>query len=159
IVIAPPVAATQQFAIVTTDYVTSSTGSVIGTNLALGDTVNVTLAPNPFPFFVDNKGLTYVQGLFDNATDVGVLAPGQEVLLYLTIFTARPGPTPAAATIDSVALRFSRISATVQTTATPQFSVTNVPPIFGFTTPQSVQLTIPPGTVFDYATSMSQVNS
>ena len=158
IVVATPNLTTQQFTIVTTDYATASTGSVIGNNLALGDTVNVGLIASPSPFFVDAQGLTFTLSNFDGATDVSVISPGQEVMCFLTNFTAKNGTTPAFASAQTLGLRFSRISATVQTSGTPQFSITNFPPIYGLSSIQPVWLTIP-GTVFDNATTIGDVNA
>ena len=146
VVPAAPTSSTQ-FSLVTNDAVFATSGSIISPKLSFGTSVNVTLL-NPKPFLVDSKGLTIPVNLF-TGTDASILLPGQTLSVHVTAFTPASGSTPAAASIDRVYLRFTRVSGTVAATGTQaSFNMQNLPSFFGLPTQQSVQLTpgAPPST-------------
>jgi hypothetical protein len=164
VVTATPTSPTQ-FELVTNDVVTASTGSVI-TGATLGGPVLVTLGTGA-TFSVDVKGLLVpVQAvIFAGATDTSVLLPGQEVGVQVTSFTAASGTTPATATVDLVALRYTRVAGTVLASAPPAtMTMQNLPPFFGLTINPVVQLsngTPPssPATNFDGISSASGITA
>jgi hypothetical protein len=63
------------------------------------------------------------------------------VLFPVTAYTAQSGTTPGAASTISFALRFSRITTTMATATSPDFSITGsgLPPFFGIVTNQIVR--------------------
>lgn len=131
-----------QFHIVANDAFLAAAGSLIGSNLSLSDRVTVNLASGA-TFGVDSKGLIVPAeaATFNNANDTSVLRPGQTVAVHVTSFTAASGSTPASVTANFVGLRLSRVSGSVSSTAPPNvFFVNNLPPFFGITTQQKVQL-------------------
>jgi hypothetical protein len=137
IVTATPSSSTQ-FQIVTNDISLASSGSLIGANLGVAP-VQVTLN-NVNPFLVDGKGLTVPVSTFANSTDASVIVPGQTVALHVTKFTAAAGAVPAAATVDTVVLRFTRVAASVSTVAVPILNIQSLPPFFGSAVTYEVQL-------------------
>lgn len=143
------------FQIVTNDFVPASSGSLLS-GLSLGDPVNVTLS-NVLPFVIDSKGLPVVTTAFDGSTSATDILPGQTVLLHVTRFTAKSGNTPANATVDAVALRFTRLAGNISAPPAPNFSVQYLPPFFGQTGTNQVQLgTGSPSTYLDgYSSSGS----
>jgi Domain of unknown function (DUF4382) len=144
-----------QLQIVTNNFVVSSTNSLIGNGLSLGDPVNVTLASPP-PFIIDNKESFLVPGTF-TGTDASILQPGETVAVRLTKFAAASGSTFATATANFLYLRFTRITGTVVSAAPPNtFSIQSLPPFLGVTAPVTVQLsTASIGTNFDGVSSAS----
>jgi hypothetical protein len=131
---------TKQFTLVTTDVSVANTGSLLAGKLSLGDRVVVTLS-NPRQFFIDNKGLFVPANSFGGANDASVVLPGETILVHLTAFTVKNGTTPAAATSDGLALRFTRVTGTVATTGSPIFSANNLAPFFGISTNAQVEFT------------------
>jgi len=131
-----------QFQLVANNLVFAATSSKISGSLAalLGAPVNITLS-NVSPFVVDTKGLTIPVTNFSGGTDTSVLLPGQTVAAPITAFTAASGSTPAAATADGLILRFTRTSGTVSSAGGLTFSIASLPPFFGLTAPELVQLT------------------
>lgn len=99
-----------------------------------------------------SEALTIPTNSFSGSTDVSAIQPGQTVAISASGFVAANGTNAfAAATAKGVALRFSRLTATVASPTLPQFSTTNYPPCFGFTTSPSVQITATgPGTITDF---------
>ena len=148
-----------QLQLVTNEFVVSSTNSVIGSSLVLGDPVNVTLA-SPAPFAVDSKGYVVVSNSF-GGTDATVLQPGETVAVRLTKFTPASGSTFATATGTFLYLRFTRVTGTVVNAAPPNvFSIQSLPPFFAVTTPVNVQLsTGSPSTEFDGISSAAGVTA
>jgi Domain of unknown function (DUF4382) len=148
VITATPTLSTQ-LQLVANDFVVSTSSSVIGSSLVLGDPVNVTLA-SPSPFAIDSKGYVVVTNSF-GGTDATVLQPGEAVAVHLTKFTAASGSTFATGTANFLYLRFSRVTAIVASgAATNVFSIQNFPPFFGVTIPVNVQLsTGAPSTNFD----------
>lgn len=130
---------TTQFQIVTNDFVPATSNSIISPGLSLGDTINVTLAPGVLPFVVDSKGLPVVPTAFDGGTSATDILPGQTVLLRVAAFTARSGNTPASATVDALALRFTRVTGNVSVPPAPNFSIQSLPPFFGQSAGSQVQ--------------------
>lgn len=130
---------TTQFQIVANDFVKANSSSRIG-GLNLGDTVNVTLANLISGFFVDSKGLPVTSSSFSGSNSATDIHTGQTVMVRVTAFTARAGNTPASATADAVALRFTRLAANANGAGASQFSIGSLPPFFGFTTQPLVQL-------------------
>jgi hypothetical protein len=159
IVTATPTLSTQ-FQIVINDLVVSSSGSLISSvaNSLVGQPVTVTLN-NPNPFAVDSKGLTIPATNF-GGTDATILLPGQTVAVHLTGFSAATSTNLASVSTDTVVLRFTRLTGTVSASSPPTFSITALPPLFGLTTPQVVQLsTGSPSTYYDGVTSSSSLES
>jgi hypothetical protein len=145
-----------QFQLVVNDTVSASANSLFGTAAPLGTPVNVTLS-SPQPFAVDTKGLVVPVTVFSGGTDTSVLAPGQEVAVRLTAFTAASGSTLASATANFVYLRFTSVTGTVSSVAPPNtFTMQSFPPFLGLTTPVTVQLSAgSPSTNFDGVTAAS----
>lgn len=134
-----------QFQIVANDIFLAPSNSIIGGNLALSAPVTVNLASGA-TFGVDSKGLLVPADSFSfqNANDTSLLRPGQTVAVRVASFTAAVGSTPASVSANFVALRFSRVTAAVSTSAPPNvFSVVNLPPFFGGTFAVLVQLNQP----------------
>jgi hypothetical protein len=129
-----------QFAIAVTDKVQRATNSLIG-GLNTGDllTVNIT-TPISKTFLVDTKGLAVLAGdlgLFQGRSDTSAVHPGQTIAVHVTVFVAANGTTIAAATADTVILRWSRLIATPTTASATTLSVSAVPSYFKIT-PASV---------------------
>jgi hypothetical protein len=144
IVTAAPSSSTQ-FEIVTNGLVLATSGSKIGSNLALATPVNVTLV-TPNPFLVDTKGLTVPTTNFAGNTDASVLIPGQTVAVRVTVFTAASGTPPvAAASADTLYLRFTRVTGSLTSPATPNTAIQTLPSFFGLST--SVQVGLSAGAV------------
>jgi hypothetical protein len=156
-------ASSTQFAVVTNDFVSSTSASLISGKLGLGAPVDVTLAALK-PFLVDSKGLTVPVNNF-TGTDASILIPGQTVFMHITGFTATAGSTPAGATVDSLYLRFTRVSGTVAATGTQaSFNIQSLPSFFGLTTQSLVELTqgtpsTTPATNFEGVTSGTGLSS
>ncbi|MFI5096816.1 MAG: hypothetical protein ACHQT6_02470 [Candidatus Acidiferrales bacterium] len=110
-----------QFHLVVTNFGAATTGSVFGSNLHLGDQVTVNIAGGT-SFKIDQKDLTQ-QGVdnFTGGTDTSVMYPGQVVAVHPTTFTAANGTTPAVVNVNSLTLRYSRLS------GAPGSSGTNFP--------------------------------
>jgi hypothetical protein len=152
-IVSQPPSSSTQFQLVANDLVVSSSGSLIGTvaSALLGAPVNVTLA-NPKVFTVDTKGLTVPVTSF-TGTDASILLPGQTVAAHVTSFTAASGGAAAAATVDTIILRFTRVTGAVGTATSPTFSIQSLPGVFGLATPALVQLsTGSPSTNYDGVT-------
>jgi hypothetical protein len=98
-----------QFQFVVTNFVPAGTGSVFGSNLHLGDQVTVNLASGT-TFGIDQKNLTVPANSFAGSQSTSALSPGQVVAVRATAFTAASGATPASVTVNSLLLRFSRLS-------------------------------------------------
>src|SRR6266566_72602 len=108
--------------------------------LNVGDQVQITIvsSPSPASFSVDTKNLNKPGSgfpltqlsTFQSAMDNSVLAAGQTVSVHVppSRFTAASGTTIAAANVNSVMLRWSRITGTVSTPAPPNnFNFTPAP--------------------------------
>lgn len=126
-----------QFSMIITNLIAAPTNSLIG-SLSLGSQLNVTLANNSI-FYVDSKGLPVASqfpanyGTFTNATNTSGLHLGQTVAVQVTALTAASGSTtPASASANTVALRWSRFSAGAAVAATPAFTINALPGHFGF---------------------------
>jgi hypothetical protein len=129
-----------QFQIVTNDLTLASSNSLFGSNLTLGEPVNITYAGTN-PFAVDTKGLLPITNTpFTGGTSANDILPGQTVALRVTAFTPKAGATPAAATVDFVVLRFTRVAGSVSSSSPPTFGIQSLPPFFGQTTSNLVQL-------------------
>ena len=142
---------TTQFQIVANDLFQPSSGSLVGTNLPLGSTATLNLSTgasstcSSVAFGVDERGLTVPSGdvnTFVSANDTSVLRAGQTVAVHLCSFTAASGSTPAAATVDFVGLRFSRVTGSVVSPNSVSFSfqTPSLPPYFGQTTIELAEL-------------------
>jgi hypothetical protein len=133
------------FTLVATDSVFAPSNSVLNGALNIGDQMVVTLAGTVEPFVIVDKGLgpTLPANAFESATSVSALQPGMTVLFPVTAFTAQSGSTPGAASTVSFALRFSRVTATMATATSPDFSITGVavPPFFGISSNEQVRTT------------------
>lgn len=144
VVIAAPSFSTQ-FDVVTNDVFLASTGSVIANNVSLGDRITVNLQSG-ITFGVDSKGLTLPvdAATFQSADDTSVLRPGQTVAVRVASFTAGSGSTPGSVSVDFVDLRFTRVAGAVFSSAPPSdFFIQSLPPFFGTSTQERVQLTQP----------------
>lgn len=156
VVTAPPSSANQVFDIAVTDASFASSNSLLSGSLHPGDLVVVGVV-TPQPFFVEGEGLTIPTNSFSGSTDVSSIQPGQTVAISVSGFVAAHGSSSfATATANGVALRFSRITGTVVSPTSPQFSTTNYPPYFGLTTNPLVQITTTgPGTTTDFDATSS----
>jgi len=128
-----------QFAIAVTDKVQLATNSLIG-GLNAGDLLTVNI-PAPKPFLVDTKGLAVPAGslgLFRGQADTSAIHPGQAVAVNVTAFVAALGNTIAAATSDTVTLRWSRLIAIPTGTSTSTVVDVNSVPSYFNITPASV---------------------
>jgi hypothetical protein len=126
-----------QFSMIITNLIPAPTNSLIG-SLSVTNQLNVTLS-NSSIFYVDSKGLPVASqfpasyGTFTGATNTSGLHLGQTVAVHVTAFTAANGPTtPAAATANTVFLRWSRFSAAAAIAASPAFTINALPGHFGF---------------------------
>ncbi len=125
-----------QFAVAVTDKVQAATSSLIG-GLNTGDllTVNIT-TPISKTFLVDTKGLAVPAGslgLFQGQSDTSAIHPGQTVAIHVTAFVPANGTTIAAATADTVTLRWSRLIAIPTTSSATTVNVNSVPSYFNIT--------------------------
>jgi hypothetical protein len=148
-------ASSTQFQIVANDLVVAANGSLFGNSASavVGVPVQVTLASNVNPFVVDSKGLTIPVTDF-TGTDATILVPGQTVAVHLTALTAGSGTTLTGVTADTVILRFTRVTGQAGVISFPTFGMTNLPPLFGITTPALVQLSSgSPSTNYDGVSS------
>src|SRR6266850_1322288 len=130
---------TTQFSIVVTDKVQLATNSLIG-GLNTGDLLTVNI-PAPQTFLVDTKGLAVLAGsldLFRGQADTSAIHPGQAVGVNVTAFVAALGNTIAAATSDTVILRWSRLIAIPTGTSTSTVVDVNSVPSYFNITPASV---------------------
>src|SRR5467141_33861 len=139
-----------QFAIAVTDKVQRATNSLIG-GLNTGDllTVNIT-TPISKTFLVDTKGLAVLAGdfgLFQGRSATSAVHPGQTIAVHVTVFVAANGTTIAAATADTVILRWSRLIATPTTASAATFSVSAVPSYFTITPASVFQTQVFSGTL------------
>jgi hypothetical protein len=153
----PPTSSTQ-FQLVTNDFVLASKNSLIGDNLKLGASVQITLA-SPNPFVVDSKGLIIPNSSFSGAVDASVLVPGETLAVHVVSFTPATGAALAAASVDFVYLRFTRVTGSVASSAPPNtFAMQSFPSFFGLTLPVTVQLSNgSPSTSFDGVSHPSEL--
>lgn len=132
-----------QFEVVTNDVFLASTGSLIANNASPGDRITVNLKSGVM-FGVDSKGMTLPAEAtsFQGANDTSVLRPGQTVAVRVAAFSAGSGSTPASVSVDFLELRFTRVAGAVFSSAPPtNFSIQDLPPFFGTSTQEKVQLT------------------
>jgi hypothetical protein len=123
-----------QFTVAVTDKVQLATNSLIG-GLNTGDLLTVKISTNPVaqPFLVDSKDLLVPAGslgLFQGRSDTSAVHPGQTVAVHPTVFTAANGTTPAVVTVDTVILRWSRLTASAVSSATQLLNVNALPSYF-----------------------------
>jgi hypothetical protein len=160
VVTAPPSSANQVFNISVTDASFAPSNSLLSGSIHPGDLVSVGVV-TPQPFFIVSEGLTIPTNSFSGSTDVSPIQPGQTVAISVSGFVAANGSSAfATATAKGVALRFSRVTATIVSPTSPQFSTTNYPPYFGFTTNPLVQITTTGSgttTDFDGTSSFTEV--
>jgi hypothetical protein len=151
VVTAPPSSANQVFDIAVTDASFAPSNSLLNGSIHPGDLVIVGVV-TPQPFFIVSEGLTIPTNSFSGSTDVSPIQPGQTVAISVSGFVAANGSSAfASATANGVALRLSRVTGTVVSPTSPQFSATNFSPYFGFTTNPLVQITTTgPGTSTDF---------
>jgi hypothetical protein len=131
-----------QFQIVASDVFQPTSGSLVGTQLAIGSTVTINLGTGA-TFGVDTRGLIVPAEAttFQGSNDTSVLRPGQTVAVRVSSFTASAGSTPASATVNFVDLRFTRATANVSSVAAPtSISIQSLPPFFGQTTTEIAEL-------------------
>jgi hypothetical protein len=159
-IIGLPPSSSTQFQLVTNDFVLATNNSLIGNNLKLGAPVRVTLE-SPKPFVVDSKGLVIPNSSFSGGTDASILTPGQTLALHVVSFTPGTGTTLAAASVDFVYLRFTRVTGNVASAAPPNtFAIQSIPSFFGLTLPVTVQLSsVSPDTNFDGVSGASELVS
>jgi hypothetical protein len=148
-----------QFQIITNDTVVATSNSKFGSNLALATPVNVTLVSTS-PFLVDTKGLTVPVTTF-GGTDASILRPGQTVAVHVSAFTAAAGtPATTAVSADALYLRFTRVTESLTSPATPNISIQSLPLFFGVTTQVQVQLSAGAvNTNYDGVTSSAGLSS
>ena len=159
-IIGLPPSSSDQFQLVTNDVVLANSNSLIGNELKLGTPVRITLA-NPSPFVVDSKGLIVPNTSFTGAVDASVLSPGQTLAVHVVSFTPDAGITLAAANVDFVYLRFTRVAGSIANVAPPNtFAIQSLPSFFGLSSPVTVQLsTVSPSTNFDGVNSANELVS
>jgi hypothetical protein len=143
VVTSVPDTISNSFTLVATDSAFAPSNSVLDGSLSLGDQMVVTLAGTVQPFAVIDKGLgnpALPGNSFAGSTSISTITPGMTVIFPVSAYTAQSGTTPGAATTDSFALRFTRITATMATATSPQFTLTGtaLPPFFGITANQFV---------------------
>jgi hypothetical protein len=143
VVTAVPNSATSQVPIVVTDSVFATSGSVLKSQLNLGDQVNVDLVAPPLGagFNIISKGLTIAANTFAGSNSVANIQPGQTILFPVTTFTAQSGTTPGSTSTSTLALRSTRITAVMASSTLPVFSATNFPGFFGLATQEQLQTT------------------
>jgi hypothetical protein len=141
-----PSSLAQQFTLVITNLIPAAQSSLIG-SLHIGDALTVNLSTSVFPFLVDQKGLPVQNnypGIFANfsgQTTTSFIHLGQVVAVHATApFTASVGMTIASSFADTVSLRWSRFTATLQTASSPAFNLASLPFYFGL--PQGTTLTV-----------------
>jgi hypothetical protein len=151
VVTVPPSSVNQVFDLVVTDASFAASNSLLRGSILPGDLVAVGVVA-PQPFFIVSEGLTIPANVFSGATDVSPIQPGQTVAISVSGFVAANGSSAfGTATANGAALRFSRVTGTVVSPTSPQFSTTNYPPYFGFITSPLVQITTTgPGTTTDF---------
>lgn len=159
-IIGLPPSSSTQFQLVTNDFVLANKNSLIGNSLKIGAPVRITLT-SPKPFVVDSKGLVIPNTTFPGAMDASILAPGQTLAVHVSSFTPGTDTALAAASVDFVYLRFTRVTGSVASVASPNtFAMQNFPPFFGLTFPATVQLsTVSPVTNFDGISGASELVS
>ena len=123
-----------QFTMAVTDKV-QATSSLIG-GLNTGDLLTVNIGTQPF--LVDTKGLLVQSGIltnFQGQTSTTAMHPGQTVAVHVIApFVAATTTTIAAATSDTVTLRWSRFTAAAVAPSTTQLiNVNTLPSYFTFT--------------------------
>jgi hypothetical protein len=157
-----------QFSIAVTDKVQAATNSLIG-GLNTGDLLTVNI-PTPIAktFLVDTKGLPVTSlTLFQGQSDTSAIHPGQSIAIHVvTPFFAAKGTTIAAATVDTVILRWSRLFATPLTASATSISVNSVPSYFNITSASIFPTQVFSGTLgaqgvtnLDGITSAANVNT
>jgi hypothetical protein len=151
VVTVPPSSVNQVFSIAVTDASFAASNSQLNDSVHPGDLVTVGVVA-PQPFFIVSEGLTIPTNSFGGSTDVSPIQPGQTVAISVSGFVAANGSSAfSTATANGVALRFSRVTGTVVSPTSPQFSATSFPPYFGFTINPLVQITATgPGTMTDF---------
>jgi len=70
--------------------------------------------------------------LFQNQSDTSAIHPGQTMAVHPTAFVAAIGTTPAIVTVDTVTLRWSRLTASAVSSTTQLLNVTALPSYFNF---------------------------
>jgi len=135
-----------QFTLVVTNLIQAAQSSLIG-SLRIGDALTVNLANTVSPFWVDTKGLpvrTNFASIFPNffgQTNTSAIHLGQVVAVHATApFTAALGGTIASSFADTVTLRWSRFTGTLQTASSPAFNLASLPFYFGI--PQGTPLQV-----------------
>ncbi|HKF26702.1 MAG TPA: hypothetical protein VKB24_12010, partial [Candidatus Acidoferrum sp.] len=129
VVASVPDSVSNTFTLVATDSVFAPSNSVLNGELNIGDQIVVTLQGTVQPFVIVGKGLgnpALPANDFDGSTSVSALHPGMTVLFPVKAYTAMSGNTPGAATTVSFALRFSRVTTTMATPSSPDFSITGI---------------------------------
>jgi hypothetical protein len=156
VVTVPPSSVNQVFDIAVTNASFAPANSLLNGSIHPGDLVVVGVVM-PQPFFIVSEGLTIPTNGFSGSTDVSSIQPGQTVAISLSGFAVASGSSAfASATANGVALRFSHVTSTVVSPTSPQFTTTNYPPYFGFTTNPLVQITTTgPRTATDFDGSSS----
>jgi len=139
-----------QFTVAVTDKVQTATNSLIS-GLNTGDLLTVNLTtPVAKTFLVDTKGLAVPAGslgLFQGASDTSAIHPGQAIAVHVTAFVAASSTAIAAATVDTVILRWSRLIATPTTSSASTVNVNAVPSYFNITAASSFPTQVFSGTL------------
>lgn len=126
-----------QFSLVVTDKLQAASGSLIN-GLNTGAPLTVNISSSASSFFVDTKGLAVssvapgILANFAGQTSTSAIHDGQSIAVHVTAFTVASGSTPASATADTVTLRWSRITSSVQSASSPVFTISGTPSYFGF---------------------------
>jgi mannose/fructose/N-acetylgalactosamine-specific phosphotransferase system component IIC len=141
--VSPP----NQFQMVANDVFLKATGSIIVGNSLQDAPVAVTTGLGT-SFLVDSKGLSVPpadSNLFTSSNDTSVLKPGQMVAVRVTNFVAANPPTIASATVNTVMLRFTRVTGSVSASTSLTISIKNLPPYFGALAANSFTVQLNPG--------------
>lgn len=144
------------FDIVVTDASFAQSNSVLSGAIEPGDLVIVGVV-TPQPFFIVSEGLIVPANRFTGSTDVSSIQPGQTVTISVSGFVPTDGSSAFdSATTNGIALRFTRVTGTVASATTPQFSMTGLPPYLGLTANPLVQITASGlGTTTDFDSTSS----
>ena len=161
VVTSVPDTVSNSFTLVATDSAFARSNSVLDGSLNPGDQMIVRLAGIVEPFAIIDKGLgnpTLPGNSFGGSTSISTITPGMTVVFPVSAYTAQSGTTPGAATTNSFALRFTRITAIMATATSPQFTITGraLPPFFGITANQFV-LTNPNRLSLDGASTITAI--
>jgi hypothetical protein len=124
-----------QFNLVLANKVVAATANSTLTAANPGDIVLVTLANPTFAVDLDeffNNASLPPANVITLFAGTGDLVSGQDVMVHVTAATGTAATGDQAVTADSVLLRFTRTTGTVQTVSGQTFTLSNLPPFMTF---------------------------